>query len=158
MKLSLSYLYELEVPGYLVLFKRTPCVKLFTLQKLHNVRNLRNSSDYTRLIKSDEMGFFAYTFSLIMIYFTKYPYSSQILFSLLLSHQTYRLCHWLCKKSFIAHLYNSTLILQPSATNRNCPILDLKTRLMTPVEFPADVRQVNSKRVWKILFILGWAS
>ena len=30
-------------------------------------------------------GFFAYTFSLILIYFTKYPYSSQILFSLLLS-------------------------------------------------------------------------
>ena len=31
-------------------------------------------------IKSDEMGFFAYTFSLILIYFTKYPYSTQILF------------------------------------------------------------------------------
>ena len=43
---------------------------------------------------------------------------------------------------FIAHLYNSTLILQPSATNRNCPIPDLKTRLTTPVEFPADLRKV----------------
>ena len=30
-----------------------------------------------RLIKSDEMGvFFAYTFSLILVYFTKYSYSS----------------------------------------------------------------------------------
>ena len=38
-----------------------------------------------RLIKSDEMGIFPYTFSLILIYFTKYPYPSQILFSLRLS-------------------------------------------------------------------------
>ena len=43
------------------------------------------NKNHLRLIKFDEMGFFA--FSLILIYFTKYPYSSQILFSLLLSHR-----------------------------------------------------------------------
>ena len=41
---------------------------------------------HTRLIKSDEMGLF---FLHILIYFTKYPYSSKILFSLLLSHQMF---------------------------------------------------------------------
>ena len=96
-----------------------------------------------RLIKSDEMGFF---FVYIFAHIDLYPEISIFL------SNTFLICYLIrlidstigyVRNLFIAHLYNSTLILQPSDTNRNCPILDLKTRLTTPVEFPADVRQVN---------------
>ena len=61
----------------------TVLVLLFCLDILNKsyTCNKDGRSLKTRLIKSDEMGFFSYTFSLILIYITKYPYSSQILFS-----------------------------------------------------------------------------
>ena len=101
----------------------------------------------SRLIESDEMGFFfTYTFSLILIYFTKYSYSLPLKYFFLFCYLIRLIDSAIgYVRFFNAHLYNSTLILQPSATNRNCPSLDLKTRLTTPVEIPADVRQVNSK-------------
>ena len=54
---------------------------------MYNIHHGRysNLESLHRLTKSDEMGVFVYTFSLILIYFTRYSYSSQILFSLLLS-------------------------------------------------------------------------
>ena len=89
----LSYLrYNYSTKGLLVNFdlrriKDWTSLRSSTRKGSQDVTIISKPNIYCsrRLIKSDEMGFFAYTFSLILIYFTKYSYSSQILFSLLLS-------------------------------------------------------------------------